>query len=942
MVWGSEAAAHGRLADLPVKKCRIRIGWVAALTGVWLLVSTPRSSASVDYLREIKPLLKVRCYSCHGALKQKGDLRLDTLDSLRKGGLHGTPLGMPNPLLLARVSNPDETERMPQDGSALSKEQIGKLAEWVSEGAPGPSAEEPDPDPRAHWAFKSPQRALLPKNDSAARPPTIIDSLIASRHASRGLIPQAEMPRELWLRRVYLDTVGLPPTVRQIEEFQNDTSAVSHSQVIDRLLSSPEFGERWARHLMDLWRYSDWWGLDAQLRYSQKHIWHWRDWIVESLNSGKGYDRMIVEMLAADELDPENQDALRATGFLCRSYYLFNRTTWLDEVVEHTSRAFLGLTMQCAKCHDHKYDPLEQADYYRMRAVFEPYHVRVDAWPGEPDFEKNGLPRAFDLNLNIPTHIHRRGDDRQPDTNRVIHPGMPVLFGELEVKPVVLPISAHSPGLRRYVLEDQVRAAENQIAEERVGLKQAKGRLEALVSQNKKEKPNVLATASPSAAEDPLADANAAVKVFERRLEAAEIKPIALRASWAADAWKQGLEKFWTLPGVHMPLEPEGWVREAALADARLRLAQTQANLAAAEKELATAPKEKQNDIQKRLKTAREVIEKESKRVENPDTHYRSSSGALKALVGPEDNFDKNPSFYPVQSTGRRLALARWIANRKNPLAARVFVNHVWTRIFAESMVGDVSDWGRRAAPPLHQDVLDTLAVEFVDNGWELKHLLRVMLNSRLYRLGSTSKGADPATLAADPENKTYWRMNSKRLDSQVIRDGLLFASGLLERDVGGPSVPVPSGENSHRRALYFQQHGELEHRFLAAFDNSNVFECYRRPESVTPQQALAMANSKLTRECAEALEKRLASDLVMRREFGGAKRPADAEVDRQFTRAAFMTLLARSPNPGEEEACLESLARLGPVLFSDVEAARARVLFLQALMNHNDFVTLR
>ena len=930
------------MAYLFVIRSLVRTGWVASLTGVWLLASTLRSSAGVDYLREIKPLLKSRCYACHGALKQKGDLRLDTLASLRKGGRQGPPLEVANSLLLSRVSNPNPDERMPQDAAALSSDQIGKLREWINDGALGPSKEDPEPDPRDHWAFKPPERERLVTHHPGAKSLSMIDSLISSRLASKGLVPQAETPRDLWLRRVYLDTIGLPPTVQAIEGFRKDTSDSAHSRVIDQLLASPELGERWARHLMDLWRYSDWWGLDAQLRYSQKHIWHWRDWIVESVNFGKGYDRMIIEMLAGDELDPENQDTLRATGFLCRSYYLFNRTTWLDEVVEHTSRAFLGLTMQCAKCHDHKYDPLEHADYYRMRAVFEPYHVRVDALPGDHDLEKNGLPRAFDLHVDLPTYLHRRGDDRQPETNRVIHAGMPALFGELEVKPVALPVPAHSPGLKPYVLADQLRAAEQQVAEAREGLKQARDRLEVLVRRSEKEKSVALPAAAPGTNEVALVEAIAAVPVFERRLEAAELKPAMLSSSWAADASKRDLENFWTLVNTPRLTEPGEWVRAAALADAKFRLAQGRVDLAVAEKELAAAPKEKQNDIQKRVKAANETIEKELSRVEKPDTQYRGFSGAQKALVGPEDTFDKNPSFYPAQSTGRRLALARWIASRNNPLSARVFVNHVWTRIFGDSLVADLSDWGRRAAPPLHQDVLDTLAVEFMDNGWELKHLLRIMLNSRLYLLGSGSKGADLATVSADPENKHFWRMNSKRLDSQVIRDGLLYASGLLEQTLGGPSVPVPSGENRHRRALYFQQHGELEHRFLAAFDNSNVFECYRRRESVTPQQALAMANSQLTRDCAVALEKRLALQWMPRRASIGSGQSSDPERDRRFTRGAFMALLARTPNREEEVVCIESLARFRPALCSTADEERARVLFLQALMSHNDYVTLR
>ena len=224
------------------------------------------------------------------------------------------------------------------------------------------------------------------------------------------------------------------------------------------MLESPQYGERWGRHFMDIWRYSDWWGLGAEVRNSQKHMWHWRDWIIESLNADKGYDQMVREMLAADELYPNDPDKLRATGYLARQYFIFNRTTWMDETVEHTSKAFLGLTMNCTKCHDHKYDPIAQTDYYRFRAFFEPYQVRTDMVPGTADYEKDGIPRAFDCNLNAVTYKFERGDDRKPIKNLKIIPGLPaVLGGELKIEPVQLPPrflrSAVAPIRRSELLE---------------------------------------------------------------------------------------------------------------------------------------------------------------------------------------------------------------------------------------------------------------------------------------------------------------------------------------------------------------------------------------------------------------------------------------------------------------------------------------------------------
>lgn len=837
--------------------------------------------AAVEYAKDIRPVLKARCYACHGALKQKSGLRLDTVASMLKGGDSGNVIKQDSSLLLSHISATKEDERMPPEGAPLTPEQIAAFRDWIAAGAPAPADDQPEPDPRAHWAFQPPQRAALP--DVAAEwNSNLIDKLISARNTAKGLKPQPGAPHSLWLRRVYFDTIGLPPSADDLTNFLADTSFEASSKAVDRLLAMPQFGEHWARHFMDIWRYSDWWGLDAQLRYSQKHIWHWRDWIIESLNADKGYDRMMEEMLAGDELAPNDRDTLRASGFLCRSYYLFNRTTWLDEVVEHTSRAFLGLTMQCVKCHDHKYDPLSHEDYYRMRAIFEPYQVRLDAWPGETDFEKNGLPRVFDMHAETPTYIHRRGDDKQPDTSRAIAPGIPVLFGEMNVKPVPLPVPAYAPGLREYVLNDQLNIAEEEIVKARESLEKARGKGDEPVAQ--------------------------------KQLAAALLRPGVLRAAHAADAAK-----------VSSSADRAALSRVAASAEVQWKLAAAEAAEEAAAFEEKKAGPDKKGEAEKKHKSITDALTKAREAAGKPGESYASIIGALKALESPLDSFDKNPSTYPATSTGRRLALAKWLASPANPLPARVAVNHLWTRVYGESLVPDVSDFGRRSPPPLHQDVLDTLAVELVSGGWKLKPILRTMLTSRLYRATSSVTGADPATLAADPDNRYLWRMNPKRLQSQAIRDGLLCMAGLLDSKIGGPSVPVPNEENSRRRALYFQQHGELEDRFLGTFDNASVFDCYRRRESVTPQQALALANSKIPREAADALARRLEA----------------VTDDRLFITAAFNTILGRAASPAEQAASLESLTTLRSTRETP-DPLRTRALFLQALMNHNDYITLR
>ncbi len=405
------------------------------------------------------------------SLKQAGGLRLDTAALAVKGGDSGeviSPGDSSASLLLERIAASDPDERMPpeKEGEPLSPEQIELLRQWIASGAKGPADELPEADPREHWAFQSIRRPSLPAfdpyTDASHWGRNPIDAFLQQRRQQMGLSPQPEAPRLTLLRRLHLDLIGIPPTLEEIAACEADTSTDWYEKAVDRLLHDPRHGERWARHWMDIWRYSDWWGLGDQLRNSQKHMWHWRDWIVESLNADTPYDEMVRLMLAADELRPNDLSQLRATGYLARNFFLFNRPQWMEETVEHVSKGFLGLTMNCAKCHDHKYDPLAQVDFYRLRAFFEPYHVRLDVIPGEPDLARDGIPRAYDLMLDEPTYLYVRGDEKNPDKSQPIAPGVPSIleFAATPIHPITLPLEACQPERRPGVLDGYVAAAE--------------------------------------------------------------------------------------------------------------------------------------------------------------------------------------------------------------------------------------------------------------------------------------------------------------------------------------------------------------------------------------------------------------------------------------------------------------------------------------------------
>ncbi|MFT5499009.1 MAG: hypothetical protein ACI9TH_004424 [Kiritimatiellia bacterium] len=436
-----------------------------------LILLSPLGLTAADYLEQIKPVFKERCTACHGALKQKAGLRLDTAAYLLAGSREHRVLDpgqVDGSILLARLTSHDPDERMPPEGKPLEPKTIAAIRAWIAAGAPAPEDERAEDDPRAHWAF---QPIVSPTVTGTGNP---VDVLLEVQRVALGTKAQPAALRSIQLRRLYLDLIGLPPTREELKDTR------PWETIVDELLARPTYGERWARHWMDIWRYSDWYGLGKQLRYSQKHLWHWRDWIVESLNEDKGYDRMITEMLAGDELAPLDPQVVRATGFLARNYYLFNRTTWLDSTIEHTGKAFVGLTFNCAKCHDHKYDPISQQEYYQLRAIFEPHQVRLDPVPGETDFEKGGLPRVFDDHLDVLTHVHIRGDEKNPDTTLKVVPGVPAILAGFApaIQAIDLPYEAYVPGARTMVQDAHLAAAKKHVETSRVALTEAEKTLE--------------------------------------------------------------------------------------------------------------------------------------------------------------------------------------------------------------------------------------------------------------------------------------------------------------------------------------------------------------------------------------------------------------------------------------------------------------------------------
>jgi hypothetical protein len=874
-----------------------------------LAASAARAEEGIDYARQIKPLLKSHCYACHGALKHQGNLRLDTAAAMLKGGDGGPALvagSVDASQIIERVTSTDETTRMPQEGKLLTAEEIELLKAWIAAGAHAPSDEQPEPDPKSHWAFQRIERPGLPMVDETGRSMASsygqpIDLFLAVKHRELGLTSVGEAPRNVLLRRVYLDLIGLPPSRDELEEFLVDERPDAYERAVDLLLASPQHGERWARHWMDVWRYSDWYGRRSvpDVMNSYPHVWRWRDWIVKSLNKDAGYDQMVQAMLAADELWPDDQEQVAATGFIVRNWFKWNYDTWMRDQVEHTGKAFLGLTFNCALCHDHKYDPIAQEDYFRFRAIFEPLELRHDRVVGLPDpgpFKKyvyaqsygpipHGLIRVFDEKLDAQTFIYSKGDQRlKIEGKPAMPPGVPaVLGGAYDLQPISLPATAYYPGLRPFVQEEEL----------------AKRRAEVAAAEA------ALTAAADEKARPPL----------EAKLAAVKSELASLEARIEADR-----ARYRMTPG-----DADALARSAAKAEREAKAAAAGAEVAAAEAAAAAADALPADD--KKAAAVKAAHEKLA-------AAKQAQTTAQAELAKDNGNYTALSPVYPQTSTGRRAALARWITSRENPLAARVAANHIWRWHFGRPLVETVANFGRNGKPPTHPELLNWLAAELMEGDWTMKRLSRVLVTSNAYHRSSDpiqNPKSKIQNAVIDPDNLYLWHANPSRMEAEVLRDSLLAVSGELDQAIGGQEIDHALGLTSRRRSLYFAHHGESKMELLELFDAASPIDCYERSNSIRPQQALALSNSDLAREMSRKLAARLASSEL---------------ADSDFTVAAFQQILSRSPSEEESAAAGRFLATQ-QALYRDAAAGvdpvlRSRESLVHVLLNHHDFVTVR
>jgi hypothetical protein len=568
----------------------------------------------------------------------------------------------------------------------------------------------------------------------------------------------------------------------------------------------------------------------------------------------------------------------------------------MRNTVEHTGKAFLGLTFNCAHCHDHKYDPITQVDYFRLRAFFEPIYVRQDRVPGEADpgpfqdynystlrkIQRLGAVRIFDRTPDAPTWFYTGGDERNRVKERgSIPPGVPAFLAEglPKIEKVELPPRAWYPGLRPAIHETI-------LADAHQAVKKAEAELAAARS------------------------AKSGLPLAEAKHAAAHADLASIEARIAADRARHG-----ETPGA----DENALVREASRLERQAHLRRAEANLLTQEHALAEA--EKGKDAKK--------IETAKKAVPSAKADLDKAKAAAGDLAGTYTPFSP---VYPRTSTGRRRALAEWITSRDNPLTARVAVNQIWMRHFNAPLVASVHDFGLNGARPTHPELLDWLAVELIESGWSMKHLHRLIVTSAAYRRAS-SVGDAEANVEVDPENKLLWRMNPGRMEAEVVRDSLLFCANRLDARMGGQELENGESLTTQRRSLYYsvfpEQGGKSPLGEL--FDGPDALECYRRSRSVIPQQALALTNSELVHQVSAVLAATLWDEMEM------DPKSDTTTGNKMFILAAFERILSRPPTSKEVELCSSFLA--GRQSGGEV---RARESLVRALFNHNDFITIR
>ncbi len=858
---------------------------VALVAGVSAV--THAQTEPINFTDHIRPIMERSCWNCHGEAAQLSDLDLSSREAALEGGVRGPAIvpGRAEDSWLFRVVAGLEAPQMPMSGDPLNDVELNAVRAWIDDGAHWDSGGATSataaltelersvlpPDARDYWAFQIPTRPDVPKSDSFRHP---IDRFLAKAREEAGVTAAPRADKVTLLRRAYLDLTGLPPTLDEIDEFLSDTERGAWDRLVERLLSSPHYGERWGRHWMDIARYADSTGFEQD--YRRPNAWRYRDYVIDAFNKDKPYNQFLREQIAGDEVDHVTDETLIATGFLRAGPRVQfrekdnpeRRHDYLDDVLATIGRGVLGMTVHCARCHDHKFDPILQKDYYSMQASIFGY-VETD-WP-LLDLEDAKVYQAANAVID---------EQQQP-------------------------------------LRDQISTIEDP-HRERLRIKMIEERFPENVQQ---------AVAKPEAERTP-GEQLLAAQVLSINPPRRDV--IAALSSAEKDEWQTLTDQIEALDAERPP-EP---AMAEIVTDGDYRFAPN-------------GPGD-------------EIIGCPECRIppDEPGTFLHTEGGP--DYKAPPSYFlirgdpfspgsETQPGFLSVatygdpptaiprpdgRTSGRRLALANWITSRDNPLTARVLINRMWHHHFGRGIVRTLDNLGKMGDAPTHPELLDWLAVEFVDRGWSIKEMHRLLMTSEAYQMASAVD--NDANLSADVDNQWLSRYRGQRLEAEVVRDAIMTVSGGIDLTVGGepifPYIPQdildasqgkgiwlnqPDGPDVWRRSVYVYRRRSLGFPFFDTFDlpDQNQTAAARNVSTVATQ-ALTLMNNEFVLNQAELFAKRLENE-------------APKDVDRQIE-LAYRIALSRSPSVDETAVA------------KDLVVERSLSDLTNVILNLNEFLYLR
>ncbi len=922
-------------------------------SGTWCLfatlvfLGTAVAGDEVDFVRDVRPILQAHCYKCHSGEKDKSGFRLDIKqEALQGGDLYGTAIAPGKPSdspLVQLLKEPEPAERMPLDAPPLADQEILIIEKWVSQGAKWPDGIDlvEAVDKADHWSLKKVNPQSLPAVQNTAWPKSGVDYFVLSSLERAGLSPTPAASRERWLRRVTLDLIGLPPTPEEYADFANDLNDDAYERVVDRLLASPRYGERWGQHWLDVVRYADTHGFEVNTE--RPNAWPYRDYVIRALNNDTAYDQFVYQQIAGEQV---GEDA--ATGFLVTASVLLPgqigqdepskrlaRQDALDEIVVNIGQSFLGLSVGCARCHDHKFDAISQKDYYAMQAFVAgvEYEDRELLTP-EAKQARQLAEKAKEKLIEIDRQLSRIGPlalsgKKRPTVHAKYNTDRIAPFETKKVRFTILKTNNLEPCIDEFEVfnasGENVALATNGARVESSGDNVAVDRHE-LRFVNDGVYGNSRSWMSSEMGRGWLV------------VEFAKKETIDCLV-WGRDREQTYKDRLAIEYKIEVEADSGEWIlvadhtdRSTYHPDARMEDLINVAELDSAMKSQVDALHQQrgilQQDVNRNMQGQLAFAGKFRKadliRILTRGDPEQPKDKVSPAVISALGNMQLEEE---ASEAERRHTLATWIIDRSNPLTARVMVNRIWQSHFGIGLVETANDFGRNGTLSSHPELLDWLAGEFVSSDWSMKHLHRQIVLSATYGQDSTW---NPKAGEVDADTRLLWRFSPRRMDAEMIRDSILSMSGQLHHSMGGRGFdlfeqrgglsgfkPIEkfSGDGL-RRMIYAHKVRRERDAVFGAFDCPDAGQSTaRRRESTTPLQALNLLNSRFTVEQADGI-----ADSVMRLVGTDPSRQIDY---------LFRMVLGRSAEP-------EEMAEIRAI----VQAEGLSVL-CRALINSNEFVML-